>query len=94
MQVVEAPTTIPISSCAPAYSASTSIVQAGSSLTAYTSSIVTDTKAALSQDTKAQSSESKEDEEPLPAYSKEGSSPLDSFIYTIAAARGAASIIT
>lgn len=63
-------------------------------MTAYTSSIVTDTKAALSQDTKAQSSESKEDEEPPPAYSEEGSSPLDSFIYTMAAAGGAASIIT
>ncbi|KAH0846533.1 general stress response protein Whi2 [Fonsecaea pedrosoi] len=54
-----------------------------------------ETKAALPQDTKAQSSSGKavDDGEPPPPYT-EGSSPLDSFSYLMAAAGGAASIIT
>ncbi|KAK4145283.1 uncharacterized protein C8A04DRAFT_27043 [Dichotomopilus funicola] len=53
-----------------------------------------ETKRALPQDSKGGSSSAKdEDSEPPPAYS-EGSSPLDSFSYLMAAAGGAASIIT
>lgn len=55
-----------------------------------------ETKRALPQDTKAHagSSSSKDDDaEPPPAYS-EGSSPLHSFTYLMAAAGGASSIIT
>jgi hypothetical protein len=52
-----------------------------------------ETKAALPQDTKGESSKKDEDNEPPPAYS-EGSSPLESFTYLMAAAGGAASIIT
>ena len=52
-----------------------------------------ETKAALPADTKGESSKSGEDEEAPPPYT-EGSSPLDSFTYVMAAAGGAASIIT
>ena len=52
-----------------------------------------ETKAALPADTKGESSKSAEDEEAPPPYT-EGSSPLDSFTYVMAAAGGAASIIT
>jgi hypothetical protein len=55
--------------------------------------VVADTKAALPQDTKGESSKKDEDNEPPPAYS-EGSSPLESFTYLMSAAGGAASIIT
>ncbi|KAL8839491.1 MAG: hypothetical protein Q9170_001714 [Blastenia crenularia] len=52
------------------------------------------TKAALSSDTKAESSgQSAEEKEPPPPYS-EGPSPLGSFTYIMAAAGGPASIIT
>ena len=52
-------------------------------------------KAALPPDNKAESSSSKglDDAEPPPPYT-EGSSPLDGFTYVMAAAGGAASIIT
>lgn len=52
-----------------------------------------ETKAALPADNKGESSKSAEDEEAPPPYT-EGSSPLDSFTYVMAAAGGAASIIT
>ena len=52
-----------------------------------------ETKAALPADTKGKSSKNAEDEEAPPPYT-EGSSPLDSFTYVMAAAGGAASIIT
>ncbi|KAL2432828.1 hypothetical protein ABEF94_014307 [Exophiala dermatitidis] len=52
-----------------------------------------ETKAALPQDTKAQSSKANDEGEPPPPYT-EGSSPVDSFTYVMAAAGGAASIIT
>ncbi|KAI1626781.1 hypothetical protein EDD37DRAFT_605614 [Exophiala viscosa] len=53
-----------------------------------------ETKAALPPDTKAQSSKAAPDEgEPPPPYT-EGSSPLESFNFIMAAAGGAASIIT
>jgi len=55
--------------------------------------VVAETKAALPQDTKGELSKKDDDSEPPPAYS-EGSSPLDSFTYLMAAAGGAASIIT
>ncbi|EEP80799.1 conserved hypothetical protein [Uncinocarpus reesii 1704] len=61
---------------------------------AATSSVVADTKAALSRDNKGESSaKSVDDAEPPPPYT-EGSSPLLSFTYVMAAAGGAASIIT
>ncbi|RDW71898.1 hypothetical protein BP5796_07932 [Coleophoma crateriformis] len=60
---------------------------------ASSSDVVADTKAALPQDTKGESSKKDEEVEPPPAYS-EGSSPLESFTYLMAAAGGAASIIT
>lgn len=53
-----------------------------------------ETKAALPSDTKGEpSNKAAEDREPPPPYT-EGSSPLDSFTYVMAAAGGAASIIT
>lgn len=54
-----------------------------------------ETKRALPQDTKGESSSRSKDEdaEPPPAYS-EGYSPLQSFTYLMAAAGGASSIIT
>jgi hypothetical protein len=55
--------------------------------------VVAETKAALPQDTKGESSKKDDDNEPPPAYS-EGSSPLEGFTYLMAAAGGAASIIT
>jgi dipeptidyl-peptidase-3 len=58
------------------------------------SAAVAETKAALPQDTKGESSgKGVDDGEPPPPYT-EGSSPLDSFTYVMAAAGGAASIIT
>ncbi|KAK2802953.1 hypothetical protein FQN50_007198 [Emmonsiellopsis sp. PD_5] len=56
--------------------------------------VVEDTKAALSRDKKGESSgKGLDDGEPPPPYT-EGSSPLESFTYVMAAAGGAASIIT
>lgn len=55
--------------------------------------VVAETKAALPEDTKGESSKKDDDSEPPPAYS-EGFSPLESFTYLMAAAGGAASIIT
>lgn len=57
------------------------------------SDTLAETKAALPQDTKGESSKKDEDSEPPPAYS-EGSSPLESFTYLMASAGGPASIIT
>ncbi len=54
--------------------------------------VVAETKAALPPDTKGESAKNNE-EEPPPAYA-EGSCPLHSFIYLMAAAGGAASILT
>jgi G patch domain-containing protein 1 len=52
-----------------------------------------ETKRALPRDSKAPGSSKDEEAEPPPAYS-EGSSPLHTFTYLMAAAGGAASIIT
>lgn len=58
------------------------------------SNVVAETKAALPRDTKdGQSSKDLDDGEPPPPYT-EGSSPLEGFTYVMAAAGGAASIIT
>jgi len=63
--------------------------------TAGPSSAAAETKAALPPDTKGEPSSAKsaDDGEPPPPYT-EGSSPLESFTYVMAAAGGAASIIT
>lgn len=58
-----------------------------------TTSVEAETKAALPADNKGESSKTAEDEEAPPPYT-EGSSPLESFTYVMAAAGGAASIIT
>ncbi|KAK3096418.1 hypothetical protein LTR53_019220, partial [Teratosphaeriaceae sp. CCFEE 6253] len=55
------------------------------------SSVVAETKAALPRDTK--DGKDLDDGEPPPPYT-EGSSPLDGFTYVMAAAGGAASILT
>ncbi len=60
---------------------------------AVTTRVEVETKAALPADNKGGSSKSAEDEEAPPPYT-EGSSPLDSFTYVMAAAGGASSIIT
>ena len=61
---------------------------------ASTSALAQETKAALPRDTKAESSsKAAEEADPPPPYS-DGSSPLDSFTYVMAAAGGPASIIT
>lgn len=58
------------------------------------STVVADTKAALPRDTKSgTSSKDLDDGEPPPPYT-EGSSPLEGFTYVMAAAGGAASILT
>lgn len=59
-----------------------------------TPQVVADTKAALSRENKGESSgKGADDGDPPPPYT-EGPSPLDSFTYVMAAAGGAASIIT
>ena len=65
------------------------------SVAAAASSVVADTKAALPRDNKGdgQGSKDLDDGEPPPPYT-EGSSPLEGFTYVMAAAGGAASIIT
>ena len=70
--------------------------EVASSASAATSSVVADTKAALPRDPKdkeGQGSKDLDDGEPPPPYT-EGSSPLEGFTYVMAAAGGAASIIT
>jgi len=81
-----------------AYKTAVTEVGAPLSVPAYNSpstsqDVVAETKAALPQDTKGESSKKDEDTEPPPAYS-EGFSPLESFTYLMAAAGGAASILT
>ncbi|KAL8754849.1 MAG: hypothetical protein Q9184_004993 [Pyrenodesmia sp. 2 TL-2023] len=62
--------------------------------TSCASDVEAETKAAIPRDTKGEStSHSAEEKEPPPPYT-EGSSPLGSFTYTMAAAGGVASIIT
>ena len=68
--------------------------EVASSASAATSSVVADTKAALPRDPKDKEGQKDlDDGEPPPPYT-EGSSPLEGFTYVMAAAGGAASIIT
>jgi G patch domain-containing protein 1 len=86
---------LPEKSSAPAYAPVAPGPSTEASRTAYQETVA-ETKRALPRDTKAESSarSSREEEaEPPPAYS-EGSSPLHSFTYLMAAAGGASSIIT
>jgi len=80
---------------APAYAPRDQPVPESSSRALAASQFQDETKRALPQDTKGESSRSAKDDEaePPPAYS-EGSSPLQSFTYLMAAAGGASSIIT
>lgn len=90
--VADADTELAASAAAPAYAPREQVVSESSNSA---SQFQDETKRALPRDTKGESSRSaKEDEaEPPPAYS-EGSSPLQSFTYVMAAAGGASSIIT
>lgn len=81
--------TEPLSDPPPAFSPAPPVEAA----VAGTTSVEAETKAALPVDNKGESSKSAEDREPPPPYT-EGSSPLDSFTYVMAATGGAASIIT
>lgn len=91
--LLESPPPPPVSA-APAYAPADSVTPGSSSDPAAASRFQDETKRALPQDTKGESSRSKEeDAEPPPAYS-EGPSPLKSFTYLMAAAGGASSIIT
>ncbi|KAK1755669.1 hypothetical protein QBC47DRAFT_413411 [Echria macrotheca] len=79
---------------APAYAPREQVVPGSSSRALAATQFQDETKRALPRDTKGESSRAKEeDSEPPPAYS-EGSSPLQSFTYLMAAAGGASSIIT
>ena len=83
-------------SSAPAYAPSFDqlVNEPSNSASSAASQFQDETKRALPQDTKGESSKNKDDDaEPPPAYS-EGSSPLLSFTYLMAAAGGASSIIT
>lgn len=77
----------------PAYAPLAPDLSFASSSPGPSSDTVAETKAALPQDTKGESSKRDENCEPPPAYT-EGSSPLESFTYLMAAAGGAASILT
>ncbi|ESZ98935.1 putative WHI2-like protein P4H10.16c [Sclerotinia borealis F-4128] len=92
--VTEAGASLSISTAAPEYAtvASNRDPQAHEASTS-SRDVEAETKAALPQDTKGESSKKDDENEPPPAYS-EGSSPLDGFTYLMAAAGGAASIIT
>jgi hypothetical protein len=70
-------------------------VASSAAAAAAASSVVAETKAALPRDPKDKEGSSKDldDGEPPPPYT-EGSSPLEGFTYVMAAAGGAASIIT
>lgn len=83
--------THPSSEPLPAFTAAPGLQLSSSSAAAAAEA---ETKAALPRDNKdGSSSKDLDDGEPPPPYS-EGSSPLDSFTYVMAAAGGAASIIT
>lgn len=79
------------SASVPAYSPATACQSHQASVSSQ--DVVAQTKSCLPQDSKGESSKKDDDNEPPPAYS-EGSSPLDSFTYLMAAAGGAASILT
>ncbi|GAB1315894.1 hypothetical protein MFIFM68171_06104 [Madurella fahalii] len=83
------------STAAPAYAPAYQVAPESSNSASAALQFEDETKRALPQDTKARDGSSSKDEEtePPPAYS-EGSSPLQSFTYLMAAAGGASSIIT
>lgn len=88
---VEASITEPDSSPPPSFCPAPSIDPASNRAS---TSVEAETKAALPSDIKGRSSaKGLEDGEPPPPYT-EGSSPLDSFTYVMAAAGGPASLIT
>lgn len=91
------PSTASPAAAAPAYAPADSVnPESSSSDAAAAFRFQDETKRALPQDTKGESSRSNnkdDDAEPPPAYS-EGPSPLKSFTYLMAAAGGASSIIT
>ena len=90
--VADADNELTASAAAPAYAPRDQVVPESSNSA---SQFQDETKRALPRDTKGESSRSAKDDEaePPPAYS-EGSSPLQSFTYVMAAAGGASSIIT
>ncbi|KAK4157052.1 hypothetical protein C8A00DRAFT_40534 [Chaetomidium leptoderma] len=82
-------------SAAPAYAPHDQVAPESSNSASAALRLQDETKRVLPQDTKGQAGSSSKDEdaEPPPAYS-EGSSPLHTFTYLMAAAGGASSIIT
>lgn len=97
--VAESSSASSASPAAPAYAPSDQVTSESSNSASATLRLRDETKRVLPQDTKAHHagepsrSAKDEDTEPPPAYS-EGSSPLHSFTYLMAAAGGASSIIT
>lgn len=94
--VIDSNEVVSATSAAPAYAPLYHQVAPGSSNSAFVAArFQEETKRALPQDTKGESSRTNKDEEaePPPAY-EEGYSPLQSFTYLMAAAGGASSIIT
>jgi G patch domain-containing protein 1 len=81
------------SGSAPAYAALEPESSTADAARAFRVDPAAETKRALPRDTKGESSRKDDDAEPPPAYS-EGDSPLLAFSYLMAAAGGAASIIT
>ena len=80
--------------CLPAFSLAPPFEEPLASASPVAPPVIVDTKAALSRDKKGEpSGKGPDDGEPPPPYT-EGSSPLESFTYVMAAAGGAASIIT
>ncbi|KAF3492014.1 uncharacterized protein GIQ15_01531 [Arthroderma uncinatum] len=77
----------------PAFAPAPPFEEASPSSSPVTPRVVTETKAELSRDKGESSGKGQDDGEPPPPYT-EGSIPLQSFTYVMAAAGGAASIIT
>lgn len=83
------------SAAAPAYAPPDQVAPESSNSASAALRLQDETKRALPQDTKGHAGSSKDDEaEPPPAYSEGSSPPLHSFTYLMAAAGGAASILT
>ena len=83
------------SAAAPAYAPPDQVAPESSNSASAALRLQDETKRALPQDTKGHAGSSKDDDaEPPPAYSEGSNPPLHSFTYLMAAAGGAASIIT
>jgi G patch domain-containing protein 1 len=96
--VADADEADPTTAAAPAYAPANQVAPESSSSASAALRLQDETKRALPHDTKGHTGEPSrsakdEEAEPPPAYS-EGSSPLQSFTYLMAAAGGASSIIT